>query len=445
MAYTAPTAANPVSPSGQLAGAYNYIDPYTYDLVHRPDQISKLHLQRGKGKLFSFCAYSGSLQPFASDQVRWQELGDLHQANEGSTRAVDAFTTTSAHNLRVGETIMLSDGTDQNQATVTAITSSTVFDAKNKKNAAWAIGTTGITLFKFSNVFGKGEGNFTSGREDNPVNKVNYPHIIKDIYIENESDMAHHTWIETPQYAGGEGWYNIELARTEDAYDNLIELTHLLNERAESGSASVAAGYEKGMKGIVQQIEEGGYTGSETITTTDELSDIVFQIKQEGGSTDYAWWKDHKQSAAFRKMLANENAYFTEGQNYGMFNNSPEMALHLGFKSVFVDGVTFHSQDLRVFDEPQMLGAAAISNTSIQSIMMPMGDKKVLENGQEYDQPYLTIRYREMGGLNLFKKTKFFGGIYGTDHKTSTMEMHIETEMTNQVIGANQFFVFKRS
>ncbi|WNH10042.1 hypothetical protein [Thalassobellus suaedae] len=445
MAFTLNAAANPVSPSGQLASANTYIDPYTYDLVHRPDQISKLHLQRGKGKLFSFCAYSGSLQPFASDQVRWQELGDLHQASVAATRVADEITTPSAHNLRVGETIILSDGLAQNQATVTAITSSTVFTAKNKKNAAWAIGVSGITLFKFSNSWGKGEGNFTTGREDNPVNKVNYPQIIKDIYIENESDMAHLTWIETPQYAGGEGWYNVELARTEDAYDNLIELTHLLHERAESGSDSVVAGYERGMKGIVQQIEEGGHTGTETITTTDELSDIVFRIKQEGGSTDYAWWKDHAQSAAFRKMLANENAYFTGGTNYGMFNNNPEMALHLGFKSVFVDGVSFHSQDLRVFDEPQLLGAAAISNTSIQSLMMPMGDKKVLENGQEYDQPFLTIRYREMGGINRFKKTKFFGGVFGTPHKIDTMEMHIETEMTNQVIGANQFFVFKRS
>lgn len=445
MAFTLNGTGSVVSPSGQLASAANYIDPYTYDLQYKPDIIPKLHLQRGRGKLLPFCAISGSLLPFASDQVRWVELGDLHQASTAVTRTADEFTTTGAHNLRVGETIMISDGTNENQATVTALTSSTVFEAKNKKNAAWAIGNGGITLFKFSNSWGKGEGNFTQGREDNPIYKTNYPQIIKDIYIENESDMVHHTWVEAPQYPGGEGWYNTELARTEDAYDNLIELTHLLHERAETGSDSVAAGYEKGMKGIVQQIEEGGHTGTETVEATDELSDIVFRIKQEGGATDYAWWKDHVQSAAFRKMLANENAYYTAGANYGNFDNRPEMALHLGFKSVYIDGVTFHSQELRTLDEPQLLGAAAISNTSIQSLLMPMGDKTVMEEGSKYDMPYLTIRYRQKNGMNRYKKTKFFGGPYGTDHKLDTMEMHIETEMSNQVIGANQFFVFRRA
>lgn len=445
MAFSLDGTGSVVSPSGQLATAANYIDPYNYDLQYRPDIIPKLHLQRGKGKLLAFCAMTGSLMPFASDQVRWAELGDLHQASEGVTRSTDAFTAASAHNLRVGDTIILSDGTAENQATVTAVASSTVFTAKNKKNAAWAVGTTGITLFKFSNVWSKGAGNFTQGREDTPVYKTNYPHIIKDIYIENESDMAHHTWVQAPEYPGGEGWYNTELGRTEDAYDNLIELTHLLHERAESGSDSVTAGYERGMKGIVQQIEEGGHTGSETVETTDELSDIVFRIKQEGGSTDYAWWKDHTQSAAFRKMLAGENAYYSTGANYGMFNNSADMALYLGFKSVYIDGVTFHSQELRTLDEPQLLGAAAISNTSIQSLLIPMGDKTVMEEGSKYNQPYLTIRYRQKDGIDRYKKTKFFGGPYGTPHKTDTMEMHIETEMTNQVIGANQFFVFRRS
>lgn len=434
-----------VSPSGQLATAANYIDPYNYDLQYRPDVIPKLHLQRGKGKLLSFCAITGSMLPFASDQVRWQELGDLHQACEGVARATDAFTCGEPHNLREGDVIMLSDGVSENQATVTSITSATVFEAKNKKNAAWAVGTTGITLFKFSNSWGKGEGNFEKGREDNPIFKTNYPQIIKDIYIENESDMAHHTWVEAPEYPGGEGWYNVELGRTEDAYDNLIELTHLLHERAEAGSDSVAAGYERGMKGIVQQIEEGGHTGTETIETIDELSEIVFRIKQEGGSTDYGWWKDHKQSAAFRTMLAGVNAHYANGANYGMFNHSKDMALYLGFKSVYVDGVTFHSQELRTLDEPQLLGAAAINNTSIQSLLIPMGDKTVMEDGSKYNQPYLTIRYRQKNGIDRYKKTKFFGGPYGTPHKKDTMEMHLETEMTNQVIGANQFFVFRRS
>lgn len=433
-----------VSPSGQLATAANYIDPYTYAMQYRPDLLGKLHLQKGKGKLLPFCSITGSLVPFASDEVRWAELGELHEAHEAATRSTDAFTTATNHNLRVGDIVLLSDGTIENQAVVSSITSATIFVAKNKKNSAWAIGTTAITVSKISNIWGKGEGNFTQGREDNPIFKTNYPHILKDIYIENESDMAHHVWVEAPQYPGGEGWYNLELARTEDAYDNYIELTHLLNERAETGSDAVGAGFQKGMKGMVQQIEEGGNIGTETITDIEELSDIAFRIKQQGGAMSYTWWHDHTQLAAFRNMLAGVNAHYATGSNYGVFNHSADMALTLGFKSVYIDGVTFHSSPLMTLDEPELLGAAQLRNTSIQSLMIPAGEMSVLEDGNTYSRPYLTIRYRQMGGINRYKKTKFFGGVYGTDHKSDTFEMHIKTEMTNEVIGANQFFVFRR-
>ncbi|WP_339877057.1 hypothetical protein [Olleya marilimosa] len=433
-----------VSPSGQLATAANYIDPYSYAIQYQPELTREIHLQKGKGKLLPFCSIMGTLTPFASDEVRWAELGELHEAHEAVDRTANQFTTGTPHNLRVGDTILISDGTVEDQANVSAILSSTQFQALCKKDAGYVVGTSALTVSKFSNIWGKGEGNFTQGREDNPNYYTNHPHILKDFYTENESDMAHITWVKTPGYAGGEGWYATELGRTEDAYDNYIELTHLLHERAESGSDSVGGGFQRGMKGLVPQIEERGNIGTELITTTDALSDIAFRIKQQGGATSYQWWKDHAQMAAFRKMLAGENAHYLNGANYGIFNNSKETALELGFKGVYIDGITFMCSELRTLDEPELLGSAQLKNTSIQSLMIPNGEKNVLEAGDVYSKPYLNIRYRQMGGINRFKKVKFFGGTIGTDHKIDTFEMHIETEMTNQLVGANQFFVFRR-
>jgi|TARA_Y100000310_G_C20704425_1_gene834143 hypothetical protein len=432
------------SPSGQLATAANYIDPYTYAMQYEPDLLGEVHLQKGKGKLLPFCSITGSLLPFASDEVRHAELGDLHEAFTGVARATNSFTTASNHNLRVGEEILISNGTIENIAIVDEITSSTVFVALSAEDAGYTVGTTGLSFIKTGNIWGKGEENFTQGREDNPEFISNYPQIIKDFYSENESDMAHHVWVKAPQYPGGEGWFNIELARTEDAYDNLIELTHLLHRRAGSSSDAVAAGYQRGMKGIVQQVEERGNIGTETITDIEELSDIAFRIKQQGGAMEYNWWTDHTQLAAFRNMLSGVNAHYATGSFYGTFQNKPEMALSLGFKSVYIDGITFHTSELKTLDNPQLLGAENLKNTSIQSLMIPNGEANVLEQGNQYSRPYLTIRYRQMGGINRYKKTKFFGGVYGTDHKKDTFEMHVKTEMTNQVIGANKWFVFRR-
>lgn len=178
-----------VSPSGQLASAATYVNPYTYAMQYTPDLLGEIHLQRGKGKLIPFCAITGSLKPFASDEVRWAELGDLHEAFTGVTRVGDAFTTSTAHNLRVGEEILISDGTLENQAVVSSITSSTVFEAASKLDAGFGITDTALSFIKTGNTWGKGEGNFTQGREEVPEYKSNTPQIIKEFYEINESDM----------------------------------------------------------------------------------------------------------------------------------------------------------------------------------------------------------------------------------------------------------------
>ncbi|SED10506.1 hypothetical protein SAMN04489761_4289 [Tenacibaculum sp. MAR_2009_124] len=434
-----------VSPSGQLATSANFIDAYTYGMVYNPDVKKDIHLQRGKGKLLPFCAITGSLLPFASDQVQHAELGELHQSHRDVMfNPVDStFTTTSKHNLRSGEIIIISDGTIERQAVVDQITSETSFTGKNKQAGVFGFNG-GLTISKFSNSWGKGEGNFTKGRRDTPEFKYNYAHIIKEFYDTPESDMAHHTWYETPGYGKGEGWNTTEVQRTIDSHANLEELTHLLHRRSDEASDATVAGYARGMKGIVQQIEEGGNIGNGVIEDIEELSDIAFRIKQQGGATAYSWWHDHKQSAAFRRMLASVNANYLNGGNYGMFNNSKETAIELGFKEVFIDGITFHSSELTTLDEPELLGSQKFRNTSVQSLMMPLGEANVLESGDQYSRPHLTIRYRQKNGINRYRKTKIFGGPYGTDHKRDTMEIHVESEMTNQVIGANQFFVFRR-
>lgn len=436
-----------VSPSGQLASAANFIDPYTYAQQYAPDLLGELHLQKGRGKIIKFAALTGSERPYAADQVIHSELGDLHEAATGVSVAGDVFTCASAHNLRINDKVMISDGVIEKQAIVSSVTNATVFVGANVDAGAFGFANAGVgpvTVSLFSNAWNKGEDNFTQGREDTPDMITNYTHIIKDFYSINESDMVHNTWVKAPMYAGGEGWYNVELGRTMDKYDNLIELTHCFNRRAAVGSAAAVAGKAQGMKGIIQQVEERGNIGNEYITIIDHLSAIAFRIKQQGGARAYTVWCDHQQMADFRVMLAGVNGHFLNGTNYGVFSNSKEMALALDFQSVTIDGVTFHFTPWTVLDDPQLLGSALFSATAPAAIFIPAGETSTLENGDAYMSPYLVIRYRQRAGLNRYKKIDFFGGSIGTPHKKDTMEMHIKTEQTNQVIGANQWFVIRR-
>lgn len=435
------------SPSGVLATSANFIDPYTYAIQYQPELVPELHLKHGKGKITKFCALTGSEKSYASDQVKHSEMGRLHTVSAGVDVAGDVFTSPAAHNLRVNDVIMISDGVVERNAIVSEITSTTVFVAENMETGAFGFANAGVgpvTVSAFSNSWGKGAENFTKGMTYSPEIITNYSHIIKEFYDTNESDMAHLTWIKAPQYPGGEGWYNIEMQRTMDLYDNKIEMTHLLNRRVVDGSAAALAGFPLGMKGVVQQVEERGNIGNEYLTDIEELSTIAFRIKQQGGARAYTVWCDHKQMAYFRVMLASVNGNFATGTNYGIFQNKKEMALALDFQSVTIDGVTFHFTPWSILDDPTLLGAAGFKDTSIACLFVPAGDTTVLEEGNSVSRAYLSIRYRQQGGLNRYKKTKIFGGAIGTAHKKDTMEAHYETEQTNQVIGANQYFVIRR-
>lgn len=435
------------SPAGQLATAANFIDPYTYAIQYQPELVPELHLKNGKGKITKFCALTGSENSYASDQVKHSEMGRLHTVSEGVTVAGDVFTCAAPHNLRVNDVVMISDGVVERTAVVSAITSSLIFVGENQEAGAFGFSNAGVgpvTVSAFSNTWGKGAENFTQGMTYSPEIITNYSHIIKEFYDTNESDMAHLTWIKAPMYPGGEGWYNIEMQRTMDLYDNKIELTHLFNKRTVAGSAAALAGFPLGMKGVIQQVEERGNIGNEYITGIEELSDIAFRIKQQGGARAYTVWCDHKQMAYFRVMMATVNGNFANGTNYGVFQNSKDMALALDFQSVTIDGITFHFTPWALLDDPTLLGSAFFDVTSIACLFVPAGETSVLEEGNSVSRAYLSIRYRQQAGLNRYKKTKIFGGAIGTPHKKDTMEAHYETEQTNQVIGANQYFVVRR-
>ena len=61
----------------------------------------------------------GAEMPFASDVIQWSEQ-DVTLAVTGATRAADVITS-NGHPFRVGQTVIVSDGTDQ-KAIVSATT-----------------------------------------------------------------------------------------------------------------------------------------------------------------------------------------------------------------------------------------------------------------------------------------------------------------------------------
>lgn len=433
------------TPTPQLAGPSNYLSVYDFSHQYEPDTFVDLYPQYGNGKLTSFCKFMGQEKPFTSDMVIWAEQGRLHQLVENVTIAVDAFDCgATKHNLRVNDIIWISDGTDQVQADVYEITDDFKFKAHNRSaTGAFPFDTAVATvnLFSGSNEFAKKTENFKQGRTETPETKENYPHIIKEFYDVAKSDMAHKTWLSAPN-AGQDRWFVYEWERTRIRFENLIEITNVFGTRAVAGSASATAG-KKGMNGVVPQVKTGGNVGNGNITDLSDIDDWTKRLRKQGKVNSFTLWNDQQQMIDLTTMLSGVNAPFSGGANYGIFDNSKDLALHLDMSSFTRNGYNFHATRFDVLDDPTLFGGAKFIDTGIGSLMVPAAETFVTENDQTVARPYLCLRNRKSAEIDRTMETKVFGLEQNPIDKDA-LEVHYLKEMTNQVIGANEWGVNNR-
>lgn len=422
------------APAGVIAGPSNFITLSSYADKYVPKLKPKLHMANGKGKITQLLSIMGQEEVYANDRIQWAEEGRLMGIIKNVARTTNTFTSPAPHNLRVNDIVKISDGTIEAQATVTTITSSTVFVATNDAGVAFAFSGNVDVICNFSNSWGKETDNFTEGRKWDPIVKENFSHIIKEVYKTSASDMVHQTWLETPD---GPKWFNHEIERTSTLFDNIVELTHTFFERKASGTA-------RGMKGILSQIEAGGNIANEYITDIEELSEIAFRIKQQGtGCIEYTIWHNHQQGAYLRQMAASVNADYAGGSYYGMFKNDKEMALKLGFNSIYIDGITFHFSPWTLLDDPTLMGNAKFQATNLACLIIPSGMKFVQDaQGNTVSKPYLSIQYRGDASYNRKREVKIFGP-GGTPQTNDSQRTEFLSEASNMLIGANAYFAVR--
>lgn len=422
-------------PAGVIQGQDNFITLYTVGDKYEKALIPQLHMAHGRGKVLQFVRMLGNEGTYASDAIQHAEEGRLQTVAKNVAFVGSTFTSPTAHNLVAGDVVKISDGDGQAevQATVTSVTSTTVFVASNDAGGDFSGLTGNVTvLCDFSNSYEKGSDDAAIGKRWEPDTYENFTHILKKVYNVSGSDTVHDTWIQTPD---GPRWYNHEIENTMILFDNLEEYTQMFFQRKAAGNA-------RGVKGVLQQIEERGNIANEYITTIEELSEIALRIKQQGTCREFHLWHDHKQGAFLRQMLAGVNAHYAQGANYGLFQNSMDMSLKFGFKSVYIDGVTFHFSPWSLLDDPTMFGAADFRLSGLACLIIPAGEKQVTEMGNNVSKPYLSIRYRSDARKNRRREIKIFGP-GATAHKKDIETTHVLSEFTNQLVGANEWFAVR--
>lgn len=422
-------------PAGAVAKDDNFVSLFDYDRIESPGLKSLVHLKHGLGKITPLLRILGQENYYYSDMVQHAEEGRLHNIlTDVVITGTTAVSPTPHPFIGDGnEVVLLSDGVTEIQCTVVAVTDDVTFELVNDDGSG-AINIAGNVdiMADFGTSFKKGSDASEKSYNWEPDIFKNYTHIHKKSYNVSESAMRQDYWVQTKE---GPRWFNWEIFRTDCLHDNEVDLLGMFHRRKSIGDA-------RGCNGVIPTIEQYGNISNEYITNIEEMSEIARRIKQQNPSiVEVTMWYDHQQGAYIRQFMGGVNAAYADGAFYGMFNNSKEMALKLDFKTLFIDGITFHFTPWKSLDDPSLMGSLKFLQTNIAYLIVPMGTTSVTEKGETVSKPYLSVEYRSPERK---KQVKLFGGSKGTPIRADRSYTDYLTEFTNRIVGANSFFVGRR-
>ena len=170
---------------------------------------------------------------------------------------------------------------------------------------------------------------------------------------------------------------------------------------------------------------------------------MIFELDKQGAPHEYAMYVDQKTALDIDDMLASgiatQNTAGLAGQ-FGAFQNSPDMAVQLGFKSFTRGGYTFHKHGWKLMSNPQLLGAFG-NNKPFKGAMVPLMNVVDAKTGMK--APALEMNYKEAGGYS--RELEHWvegGGVLGfKTNNVDTAKFHYRSECNLITRAANQHVI----
>ena len=146
-------------------------------------------------------------------------------------------------------------------------------------------------------------------------------------------------------------------------------------------------------------------------------------------------------------MLASMNSYGAGGTSFGVFNNSEDMALNLGFSGFRRGSYDFYKSDFRYLNDAATRGLInkSLAADAIRGVFVPAGVTSVYDQalGKNMKRPFLHVRYRASEMESRKMKTWTTGSVGASTSSLDAMEMHFLTERCLVTQGANNFVLLK--
>tara|TARA_R110000868_G_scaffold73960_1_gene214069 strand:+ start:3774 stop:5222 length:1449 start_codon:yes stop_codon:yes gene_type:complete len=430
----------------------------------------------GNRTLSGFLRMVGAEMPMSSDQVVWSEQNRLHVAYNNVTCASATTLTFVAAStpgatfvqnvISVGQTLVVTSPSTglELKVYVTASTEKAVNPAvitvkpytqldltTGGGNTVNFDGATDLKIFVYGSEFSKGTTDETiQSITPSFTQYSNSPIIIKSKYQINGSDTAQIGWVEvaTEDGQGGFLWYLKAESETRLRFEDYLEMSVIEGELVSGASTLLSDNNIKGTQGLFSAVRQRGNVVN-NFAAASGLSDfdsILKNLDTQGAIEENMLFLNRATSLDFDDMLAALSSGASGGVGYGLFENSEQMALNLGFSGFRRGSYDFYKTDWKYLNDASTRGGMA--TTSIDGLLVPAGTSTVYDQqlGTNIRRPFLHVRYRASQADDRRMKSWVTGSVGGA--RTSdldAMQVHFLSERCLVTQGANNFVLFTAS
>ena len=271
------------------------------------------------------------------------------------------------------------------------------------------------------------------------------------IEVTSENGANGYLWYIKAEHENRLRWEDyMEMSMVEGVV-NSGSTANLQTFRSDFGGGTGLTGTARGTQGLFSALQDRGnlYEDLADDITDDDprvglgsFDAILQQLDNQGAIEENMLYLDRTTSLAFDNLLANQSDWTSNGggASWGVFNNSSDMALNLGFSGFRRGSYDFYKTDWKYLNDFSTRGGFS----DINGVMIPAGTSTVYDQnlGKNIKRPFLHVRYRASETDNRKMKswiTGSVGGAYTTD--VDEMRLHYLTERWLITQGANNFFV----
>jgi len=445
-------------------------------------EIYEAEVERyGNRTLSGFLRMVGAEMPMTSDQVVWSEQNRLHISYNGVTAAISGTTPNIVSTLTIpvggsgatlvenvvspGSTIVVTNGANGDELKCYVVASGATpgsglaageltvkpytqeaLDGAGAGEVDLVTGSPALKIFVYGSEYGKGTTDSNRISVDPSFTQYsNSPIIIKDKFAINGSDTAQIGWVEvaTEDGTGGFLWYLKAESETRLRFEDYLEMSVVEGE-LKSGTSTASV---KGTEGLFAAIKSrGNVLAGFSATPANALSEfdsILKNLDTQGAIEENMLFLQRQTALDFDDMLASISTGGQGGTAYGLFENSEEMALNLGFSGFRRGSYDFYKTDWKYLNDASTRGG--LTTSGIDGVLVPAGTSTVYDQilGTNIRRPFLHVRYRASQADDRRMKnwiTGSVGGAYTSD--LDAMEVHFLSERCLVVQGANNFVLF---